>query len=216
MKTQDQVIESIGRFRESFWDRKSTSRPPVGIYDENTSLPINFLRQPFTRPTVRPEDLSGDFVATEYEYSFGKRSVIADDFMAFAAPWRGIPWLEAVCGCQVRYSEGSLAPAHFVESLDALEQIPIPAVNGWLGPHRQIPLRGLRVRLHSCLRARIKVEIGMWSCTDLTACYLLLFALPRRWRSSNSRGRWGWKRPARRLPLLHRDQRSDRACSAHL
>ena len=132
MKTQDQVIESIERFRESFWNRKHTSRPPVGIYDENPSLPINFLRQPFTRPTVRPEDLNGDFVATEYEYSFAKRAVISDDFMAFAAPWRGIPWLEAVCGCDVRYSEGSLAPAHFVESLEELEQIPIPAPNGWL------------------------------------------------------------------------------------
>jgi len=132
MKTQAQLIESIQRFQESFWDRRSTDRPPVGIYDEGIYLPINFLRRPFIRPTVCPEDVNGDLVATEYEYSFANRAVSCDDFMAFAAPWRGIPWLEAACGCPVRYSQGSLAPAHFVESVDELAHLPIPASNGWL------------------------------------------------------------------------------------
>jgi hypothetical protein len=35
MKTQAQLIESVQRFQESFWDRNSTDRPPVGIYDED-------------------------------------------------------------------------------------------------------------------------------------------------------------------------------------
>ena len=110
MKTQAQVMESVQRFQESFWNRKSTGRPPVGIYDEGIFLPINFLRRPFLRPTVCPEDLNGDLVATEYEYSFANSAVTCDDYMPFSAPWRGIPWLEAACGCAVRYSEGSLAP----------------------------------------------------------------------------------------------------------
>ena len=83
MKTQAQLIESIQRFQESFWDRKSTDRPPVGIYDEDIFLPINFLRRPFTRPTVSPEDVNGDLVASEYEYSFANRAVPCDDYMAF-------------------------------------------------------------------------------------------------------------------------------------
>ena len=132
MKTQAQLLESIQRFQESFWDRKSTDRPPVGIYDERIFLPINFLRQSFTRSMVCPEDVNGDLVAPEYEYSFSNRAVSCDDFMAFSAPWRGIPWLEACCGCPVRYSQGSLAPGHFVESADELAHLPIPAPNGWL------------------------------------------------------------------------------------
>jgi hypothetical protein len=132
MKTQAQLIESVQRFQESFWDRKSTGRPPVGIYDEGIYLPINFLRRPFIRPTVCPEDVNENLVATEYEYSFANRSVSCDDYMAFSAAWRGIPWLEALCGCPVRYSQGSLAPAHFVESVDELAHVPIPAPNGWL------------------------------------------------------------------------------------
>ena len=81
MKTQAQLIESIQRFQESFWDRKSTDAASGGIYDENIFLPINFLRQPFTRPTVCPEDVNGDLVASEYEYSFAHRAVTCDDFM---------------------------------------------------------------------------------------------------------------------------------------
>jgi hypothetical protein len=132
MKTQEQLIESIQRFQESFWDRTRIGRPPVGIYDESIFLPINFLRRPFPRSTVCPEDVNGHLVASEYEYSFANRPVSCDDYMSFSSPWRGIPWLEAACGCPVRYSEGSLAPGHFVESADQLAHLPIPAPNGWL------------------------------------------------------------------------------------
>jgi hypothetical protein len=132
MKTQAQLIESIQRFQVSFWDRKSTDRSPLGIYDEDIFLPIKFLRRAFTGSTVFPEDVNGDLVASEYEFSFTDRAVSCDDFTPFAAPWRGIPWLEAVCGCPVRYSQGSLAPGHFVESADELAHLPIPAPNGWL------------------------------------------------------------------------------------
>lgn len=101
MKTQAQLIESIQRFQESFWDKKSRDRPPVGIYDERIFLPIDFLRRPFPRPAVSPEDVNEDLVMTEYEFSFANRAVSCDDFVAFSAPWRGIPWLEACCSCPV-------------------------------------------------------------------------------------------------------------------
>ena len=132
MKSQEQLLESIERFQESFWNRKSTCRPPVGVYDEAISLPIDFLRRPFTRLTVRPEDVTGNLVATEYEYCFAKRTVLRDDYMAFSAAWRGVPWLEAICGCPVRFADGSLAPGHIASSTAELDQIPIPAGNTWL------------------------------------------------------------------------------------
>jgi hypothetical protein len=137
MKSHAQLVESVQRFQESFWNRKEIGRPPVGVYDESIYLPINFLRRPFTRSTVCPEDVNGELVASEYEYSFAHQSVSCDDYMAFAAPWRGLPWLEAACGCPVRYSEGSLAPGHFVESLADLAQVPIPSSDAWLNCMRR-------------------------------------------------------------------------------
>ncbi len=132
MRTESQLRESIQRFQASFWNKERSDRPVVGIYDEGVFMPINFLRRPLSQAMVSPHDVTEDQVMTEYEYSFGNRSVSCDDFFAFSAPWRGVPWLEAACGCPVRYAEGSLAPAHFVEAPEELADLPIPAPNGWL------------------------------------------------------------------------------------
>jgi hypothetical protein len=131
MKPHTQLVESIQRFRDCFWERRATDRPPVGVYDESIFLPINFLRRPFTRSMVCPEDVSGELVASDYEYSFAPSALSCDDYMAFSAPWRGIPWLEAACGCPVRYSQGSLAPDHFLKSVEDLAQIPSLISNAW-------------------------------------------------------------------------------------
>ena len=81
---------------------------------------------------VQPEDLTPSLVRTDYEdASFGRR-VFSDDWIPYNAPWRAIPWLEAISGCRVSYASGSLSGAHFVESVEDLASLPIPANNGWL------------------------------------------------------------------------------------
>jgi hypothetical protein len=132
MRSQTQLIEAIQRFQNSFWDKKAADRPSVGVYDDRIFLPIGFLRRPFRGSIVKPEDLTEGLAMTEYEYWFKDRAVTCDDLLAFSAPWRAIPWLEACAGCPVRYSDGSLAPDHFVESVEELALLPIPAANGWL------------------------------------------------------------------------------------
>ena len=131
MRAQAQLTETIQRFQDSFWNKKASARPPVGVYDDRIFLPIGFLRRPFPSPNVSPQDLTEGLAMTEYEYWFKDRQVSCDDLLAFSAPWRAVPWLEACAGCPVRYSEGSLAPAHFVESVEELANVPIPAPHGW-------------------------------------------------------------------------------------
>jgi len=133
MRDRAQLEESIERFRDGFWGRKGTPRPPIGICNDRIFMPINFLRRPFPEHVVTPEDVKPELVMTEYEYWFNERDrdLSCDDLLAFSAPWRAIPWLEACCGCSVRYAEGSLAPGHFVGSIDELETVPIPRRNAW-------------------------------------------------------------------------------------
>ena len=97
MRTEAQLQENVQRFQANFWNKERAERPLIGIYDERVYMPINFLRRPFSRPTVTPDDISEDRLMTEYEYSFANRPVSCDDFVAFSAPWRGVPWLEACC-----------------------------------------------------------------------------------------------------------------------
>ncbi len=131
MKTQSQLTESIDRFRRVFWEKKPDGCPPVGVVNTDIYLPVKYLRQPFPRPYVTPEDVQPQTVMTDYEFAFARRPVASDDWMPFAAPWRAIPWLEAWCGCPVKFSTGSLAPEPILDTLNALAGAPLPKQDEW-------------------------------------------------------------------------------------
>jgi hypothetical protein len=131
MKSEAQLAESIDRFQKVFWEKQSAGRPPVGVVHSGIFLPIQYLRRAFPRAEVKPEDVGREGIMTDYEFGFAQRPVSCDDWMPFSAPWRGIPWLEAWCGCPVRFSTGSLAPEPAVASRAALAQAPLPAADEW-------------------------------------------------------------------------------------
>jgi len=132
MKSSSQIAESIERFRSVFWNKDSKNRPPVGIVPSDIFLPIKYLQKPFTRRQLLPEDVHGLSIPTDYEFGFADSPISCDDFIPFTAPWRAIPWLEAICGCPVKYATGSLAAGSFVASADQLTNFDIPADNEWL------------------------------------------------------------------------------------
>jgi hypothetical protein len=131
MKSPQQLAESMERFRRGFWNRERTDRPPVGILSEGIFLPIGYLRQKFARAEVEPADLGDELCLTDYQFAASARKVFCDDWIPFNAAWRAIPWLEAMCGCRVRYASGALGPARVADGIDALGRMPIPADTGW-------------------------------------------------------------------------------------
>jgi len=132
MKSSSQIAESIERFRSVFWDKDSKNRPPVGIVPSDIFLPIKYLQKPFTRQQLLPEEVHGLSIPTDYEFGFADSPISCDDFIPFTAAWRAIPWLEAICGCSVKYATGSLAAGSFAASADQLTEADIPANNEWL------------------------------------------------------------------------------------
>lgn len=131
MKTEAQLAASIERFQHVFWDKQPGARPPVGVVNQGIYLPIQYLRQPFLRDEVEPADVRPERLMTDYEFGMANRPVNGDDWIPFAAPWRGIPWLEACCGCPVKFSTGSLAPEPGAASLEALDQLMPPVRLDW-------------------------------------------------------------------------------------
>ncbi|MHC4476277.1 MAG: hypothetical protein ACYTEL_11565 [Planctomycetota bacterium] len=132
MKDKSQLLESIHRFSNGFWNKETVDRPPIGIAPASIWTPIDYLRADLPRPEVSPEDVNGQFFMTDYENGFSHRPVTSDDWMPFNAPWRAIPWLEAICGCPVRSASGSLAAGHYVSSLSELEGITLPVKWEWV------------------------------------------------------------------------------------
>lgn len=135
--TSENLELSIQRFKHSFWAREKTDRPPVGVVDPKVWLPIQYLSHPPTQSEILPHHVTPDLVQNDYEYVFANRPPIGDDLIPFSAPWRGIPWLEAMCGCPVQYSSGSLAPKAWVPTCAQLSDIPIPANTDWLACMQQ-------------------------------------------------------------------------------
>ena len=133
IKPPEQLRASIERFERCFWSKQTTDRPPVAVVPERIWTPIDYRREPFPEEYVTPEDVRAGAVATEYEACAVGRGVVTDDWMPFSAAWRGVPWLEAICGCRVRHSGGSLSPERFVDSPAALAAAPVPASDAWLG-----------------------------------------------------------------------------------
>ncbi len=137
MKEKSQLLESIDRFRRGFWEKTTIDRPPVGIAPDDVFLPIKYLYAPFKGKEITPNDLSNDLFTSDYDFAFADRSITTDDMMPFSAAWRAIPWLEAICGCPVRYATGSMAPGHFVKSLKQLLDVPFPASTEWFETLKQ-------------------------------------------------------------------------------
>jgi hypothetical protein len=131
MKTQDQVRASIERFRSGFWKRERIDHPPVGVVPARTWLPIGYLKVPFTRTHVTPADLTPALVRSDYEDAAIDRAVFSDDWLPYSAAWRAVPWLEAICGCPVRYATGSLAPEPCAGSPEELAEVSPPVDLGW-------------------------------------------------------------------------------------
>ncbi len=132
LKHPDQVAESIDRFHRGLWNRESVDRPPVGVTPDRSWLPVKYLKAPFPNKEVVPADVTPSLVRTDYEDASFSRRVLSDDWLPYNAPWRAIPWLEAISGCRVPYASGSLSGAHFVDRVEDLTALPIPATNDWL------------------------------------------------------------------------------------
>jgi hypothetical protein len=140
MKDPIQVGESIERFRQSFWNRQTIDRPPLGISPDRSWLPIGYLKRTPARDVLEPDDIGPALARSDYEDVSYERRVRCDDWLPYNAAWRAVPWLEAIAGCPVRYATGSLAPGHIIRVPGQWEEAAFPASLAWLE----------RLRLETC------------------------------------------------------------------
>jgi len=131
MKSEATLRESINRFRTRFWERTGSGRPPVGIVEAGSFLPVQYLTDGPLPKNITIETIRNASIDTDYDFDLQRRKVFTDDFIPYAAPWRAIPWLEAICGCPVHYSSGSLAPGRFVSNAEDLLNIENLVDHSW-------------------------------------------------------------------------------------
>ena len=110
----------------AFWIRQDTDRPLLGCvigFFVNERFPR--LMEAMPAGLVKPEDIRVDLFLEDCERLYQHYQEIDDDYPYAAAPFPGIPWMEAIMGCPVYSSETSF----WVE----------PCVKDWEAWHWQRP-----------------------------------------------------------------------------
>ena len=83
MKRKSQLLQSINRFKEAFWAKKTIYRPPIGIIPEGVFIPIKYLREQFLHKRLNPLNVNDDLYINDYDFALANCLVQSDDFMPF-------------------------------------------------------------------------------------------------------------------------------------
>ena len=97
-----------------FWNRERTDRPLVGVLF-NRMDPLSEYKKTHSEPVIRPSDITDALYVADLERRHAAMEQIGGDAPFVAAPYSGMPWMDAIMGCTVDYSgpSGPQAPSKF-------------------------------------------------------------------------------------------------------
>ena len=119
----------------AFWDRRPLPRPLASF-----RLGDYFFSRQFAaaRPLleeykkITPDMLDVDAFLADYERMFHEVAEIGQDGFWTGEPFTGIPWVEAMLGCEVYGSAASFITRPWAKSVGDLEKIALDPENPWL------------------------------------------------------------------------------------
>lgn len=120
----------------SFWNRKDQAYPIAAF----RIVPDFFFSRHYKGATqllvpgkrISPDMLDVDSFLPDYERMFAMSEAIAQDAFWVAEPFVGIPWMEAILGCEVYAGEESFVSKPWMTSLDEIGGICLDPKNPWL------------------------------------------------------------------------------------
>ena len=99
----------IVRRHRAFWACEELDRPLIGVV-HNLYIDPQLVALALGEGERQPQDVDPAPILDEYDKVALTREQIGDDLIGTAEPLMGIPWLEAICGCQVVASDTSVWP----------------------------------------------------------------------------------------------------------
>jgi hypothetical protein len=117
----------------AFWSRGPQTRPVAAFKVGDFFFARHFraARRLLVRnKTITPDMINvGDYLA-DYERMFAEIEKIGQDGFWTAEPYTGIPWMEAILGCEVRANEESFSSKPFLSPADA-DRVVFDPSNPW-------------------------------------------------------------------------------------
>ena len=126
MSRHDEIRERC----ERFWNGESMRRPMVGaLY--NRMAPLRWFTENLDVRRLAPENLEAALYRGDMLRRFRAAETIGGDTGFVAYPFIGIPWLEAIFGCEVQAAGSSAWPEPLAADWRSLGEGDLQWDNGW-------------------------------------------------------------------------------------
>lgn len=132
MSQQD--IQKKILLHNDYWDRKPLKRPLVSFQLEEyfPSKRFRSARHLLTAgKRITPDMLEVDELIEDYERMYQAALSTGQDGFWVAEPFNGIPWMEAIFGCEVFGTESSFISHPSIKSMGELRKIEFDTANPW-------------------------------------------------------------------------------------
>ena len=145
---------------EAFWERGPSDQPLLGMAVNITFPFVRFSDHPLPvdEGQVTPDMIDPAQFLANWDYSYQRTEARGETLFVVASPFDGIPWIEAIAGCDVYCSlaGNSVWAEHPNPSWDSLRQIHFDRDNPWLNKLLEYTNR---LREHSAGRYPIGVPV---------------------------------------------------------
>jgi hypothetical protein len=121
---------------QAFWNRTKQDYPlaafrvaPDFFFSKHFKAAESLL---VPNKLITPDMLDVDRFLPDYEQMYEVATELGQDAFWAAEPFTGIPWMEAILGCEIVAGEESFISRPWMESLDDIDKISFDPNNPWL------------------------------------------------------------------------------------
>lgn len=131
--SKERIEEKIALHR-AYWNRENTGRPLVSfrLGDYFFSTEFKAAKHLLVEgKRITPDMLDVDLFMEDYERMYQEVAETGQDGFWVAEPFTGIPWMEAILGCEVYATKNSFISHPWAQSIDDLDKIVFNTDNIW-------------------------------------------------------------------------------------
>ena len=131
----DELIALRLQSHIEFWERKPLARPLASFRIGDYFFSTHFRAAKHLlveNRKITPEMLEVDVFLEDYERMYQETQSIGQDGFWVGEPFTGIPWIEAMLGCEIRATPNSFVSQPWARSADDLNRIELDPDNAWL------------------------------------------------------------------------------------
>ncbi len=129
-----QHLEERLRRHQAFWHGKAADRPMVGFQIGSYFMAQRYqAAQELLQPgkIITPDMLDPKAFLADYERQYQWTEEAGQDAFYVAEPYTGIPWMEAMLGCQIGATSESMWAEPWMEHWNEVENLRLDPENPW-------------------------------------------------------------------------------------